>query len=116
MLYGTRFKMAAGIQSQHSIVAILTVALVGCAQPAANHEENKPGSRGVASSTQQTTPLICRIRQDDKVFNDVLAFRIPVHDDKHRPQSDCSAMIETEKSALNSTKTIPILDLGFIWL
>jgi hypothetical protein len=54
----------------------------------------------VPSSAQPGSPPVCRIRQEDKVFNDVLAFKIPVHDDKHGP----------------ATRTIPILDVGFIRL
>jgi len=70
----------------------------------------------VAPPTSQSDLLVCRLRQEDKVFDDVLAFKVPVHDDKHQPQSDCHAMVEAEQSALKSTRTIPILDLGFIWL
>jgi hypothetical protein len=99
-----------------AVAAIIALALVGCAQPAASHRENKPPTASVASSGQQPDLLICRIRQEDKVFDDVLAFRIPVHDDKHGPPPDCHAMVEAEQSALNSTKTIPILDLGFFYL
>jgi len=94
------------------IAAIVTLALAGCAQSATQLPKVS-----ISSAPQQPPgPLVCRIRQDNKVFNDVLAFRIPVHDDKHGPPSDCHAMIDAEQSALKSTRTIPILDLGFIWL
>lgn len=63
-----------------------------------------------------SAPLICRIHQEDKVFNDAIAFRIPVHDDRHEAPSSCDAMVAAEKSALDTTRTIPTLDSGFIWL
>ncbi len=100
------------------IAVSLGVTLIGCAERAANHREDKTWTTTVASSPQHQSdlPPICRIHQEDKVFNDALAFRIPVHDDKHGAPLDCHALVEAEQSALKSTRTIPILDLGFIWL
>jgi hypothetical protein len=70
----------------------------------------------VPSSAQPGSSPVCRIRQEDKVFNDVLAFKIPVHDDKHGPARDCPTLIDAELPALKATRTIPILDVGFIRL
>lgn len=104
------------LRFQITVAAVASLALVGCAPPAAHQVENQHPKTGVVSVLQQPDLPVCRIRQEDKVFNDVLAFRIPVHDDKHAPPSDCRGMIEAEQSALKSTRTIPILDYGFIWL
>jgi len=101
---------------QIAVAAIFAFALIGCTQSAASHHENQLSMTGVVPPKSQSDLLVCRIRQEDKVFDDVLAFKVPVHDDKHQPQSDCHAMVEAEQSALKSTRTIPILDLGFIWL
>ena len=98
-----------------SVSTVFTLALLGCAPNSPYQERGRPASINVAAPPR-TDMLICRIRQDDKVFNDVLAFRIPVHDDQHQPPLDCTAMVAAEQAALKSTQTIPILDLGFIWL
>ncbi len=90
------------------------LALVGCAQPATHQESDQLWKNPAASDAQRH--LICRVHQEDKVFNDALAFRIPVHDDRHEAPLTCDAMVAAEKSALETTRTIPILDLGFIWL
>ena len=39
-----------------------------------------------------------------------------MHDDKRTAPLKCDAMVAAEKSALETTRTIPTLDLGFIWL
>ena len=87
----------------------------GCAQPV-THQEPGPLWKSPAVSTAPSRPLVCRIHQEDKVFNDAIAFRIPVHDDKHTAPMNCDALVAAEKSTLDATRTIPTLDLGFIWL
>jgi hypothetical protein len=91
------------------------IALFGCAQPAAHREEAKSFTTSVASP-QQNEPLVCRLHQEGKIFDDAITFRIPVHDDRHNAPLECPAMIEAEQSALKSARTIPILDLGFFFL
>lgn len=101
-----------GIQSYLLAVAVI-VTLGGCAQPATHREEAKSFTTSVASPQE---PLVCRLYQEDKIFDDALTFRIPVHDDRHGPALQCSAMIDAEQTALKSARTIPILDLGLFFL
>jgi hypothetical protein len=92
------------------------IALVGCVQPAAHREEARSFTTSVASSPQQNEPLVCRLHQEGKIFDDAITFRVPVHDDRHNGPLECPALIQAEQSALKSERTIPILDLGFFFL